>query len=178
MKQRVLTAILTAISVSAQRIPSSSYIIEGSNYILNPSNYNINPHTQLNTLFPSKFDLRDVDDMNFISPVKEQSPWGTCWAFGSMGAAEASAQYELWDEYGISPNDLLLDFSELQLGFFAYTALQESETDYPSQKGEGSYNISDKNILNFGGDRDIIISLLASGIGPFDENQIPYISKS
>eukprot|EP00833_Pecoramyces_ruminatium_P006649 jgi/Orpsp1_1/1180681/evm.model.c7180000074309.1 len=177
MKQRVLTAVITAISVSAQRIPSSSYI-KGSNYILNPSNYNINPRTQLNNLFPSKFDLRDVDGMNFISPVKDQSPWGTCWTFGSMGAAEASAQYELWDEYGISPNDLLLDFSELQLGFFAYTALQESETDYPAQKGEGSYNISNENNLDMGGNRDIIITLLASGIGPFDENQIPYINKS
>eukprot|EP00833_Pecoramyces_ruminatium_P017596 jgi/Orpsp1_1/1191628/evm.model.d7180000087439.1 len=177
INQRVLTAIITAISVSAHRIPSGSYI-EGSNYILNPSNYNINPHTQLNNLFPSKFDLRDVDGMNFISPVKNQSPWGACWTFGSMGAAEASAQYELWDEYGISPNDLLLDFSELQLGFFAYTALQESETDYPAQKGEGTYSTNDDNIFNIGGNRNIAISLLASGVGSFDENQIPYISKS
>eukprot|EP00833_Pecoramyces_ruminatium_P004108 jgi/Orpsp1_1/1178140/evm.model.c7180000064198.1 len=159
MKQRVLTAVLTAISVSAQLIPSDS--IEGSNYILNSSNYNINPHTQLNNLLPSSFDLRNVDGMNFISPVKNQSPWNSCWAFANIAAAEASAQYELWDEYGISPDDLLLDFSELQLGFFAFTALQESETDYPAQKGE-----------------DITISLLASGVGPFDENQIPYISKS
>eukprot|EP00833_Pecoramyces_ruminatium_P007224 jgi/Orpsp1_1/1181256/evm.model.c7180000076475.1 len=176
MKQRVLTAVLTAISVSAQLIPSDS--IEGSNYILNPSNYNINPHTQLNNLLPSSFDLRNVDGMNFISPAKSQSPWGTCWAFANIGAAEASAQYELWDEYGISPDDLLLDFSELQLGFFAYTALQESETDYPAQKGEGTYNISNENILDIGGNRNIAISLLASGVGPFDENQIPYISKS
>eukprot|EP00833_Pecoramyces_ruminatium_P006544 jgi/Orpsp1_1/1180576/evm.model.c7180000073960.1 len=187
--QRVFTTILTAISVSASYIPASSgdenssnsnniNIYKTSNYILNPSNYNINPHTHLNALLPSSFDLRDVDGMNFISPVKDQGYWGICWAFSGMAAAEASAQYELWNEYGISPDELSLDFSELQLGWFAYTALQEDETDYPAQKGEGNYFDDDINKLDVGGTRYLAITLMASGVGPFNEGEIPYISKS
>eukprot|EP00833_Pecoramyces_ruminatium_P002758 jgi/Orpsp1_1/1176790/evm.model.c7180000059018.1 len=177
MKKLVLTAVLTAFSVNAQFIPLNADD-DNAQYILNPSSYNINPRTQLNVALPSSFDLRDVDGMNFITPPQRQNPWGTCWAFGAISAAEGSAQYELWDQYGITPNDLLLDFSELQIAYFSYTAIQESETNYPSQKGEGNYVIDNKNILTKGNLRDVPISLFASGIGPFDEEEIPYTSKS
>eukprot|EP00833_Pecoramyces_ruminatium_P018884 jgi/Orpsp1_1/1192916/evm.model.d7180000096901.1 len=183
--KRIFNVILTAIAVSASYIPSStssddklSELIKNSHRILNPSNYNINPNTQLNALLPSSFDLRDVDGMNFISPVKYQGNSGWCWVFSNVAAAEASAQYELWDEYGISPDDLPLDFSELQMGWFAYTALQANETDYPAQKGEGIYFDDNINILDKGGNQDIFISLLASGIGPSDEKKTPFTSKS
>ena len=37
--------------------------------------------------FPEKFDLRD---RGVVTSVKDQSPWGTCWSFATMGASEAS----------------------------------------------------------------------------------------
>ena len=37
--------------------------------------------------FPEKFDLRD---RGVITPVKNQSPWGTCWTFATMAASESS----------------------------------------------------------------------------------------
>ena len=46
-----------------------------------------NPRIDVSTL-PSKFDLRDVDGKNYVSPVKLQNPWGTCWSFGATAAAE------------------------------------------------------------------------------------------
>jgi C1A family cysteine protease len=36
---------------------------------------------------PSKYDQRDK---GIVTPVKYQNPWGTCWSFGSTGAAETS----------------------------------------------------------------------------------------
>lgn len=38
---------------------------------------------------PVRFDLRDVEGNNFVSPVKNQGPYGTCWAFGTTGAIES-----------------------------------------------------------------------------------------
>ncbi len=37
--------------------------------------------------FPEKFDLRD---RGVVTPVKSQSPWGTCWSFATIAASEAS----------------------------------------------------------------------------------------
>lgn len=183
IKQRVLTALFTAISVSALYIPSDSdakkslKIIDDAHHIRNPSNYNINSNTKLNNLLPSSFDLRNVDNMNFISPVKNQGGWGLCWSFASVAASEASAQYELWDEYGITPDELLLDFSELQLSWFAFTALQD-EHYYPAQVGEGYYVDDDADVLDNVGWNNVVIALMASGVGPYDEKNIPYTSKS
>ena len=33
--------------------------------------------------FPEKFDLRE---RGVVTPVKSQSPWGTCWTFGTSAA--------------------------------------------------------------------------------------------
>ena len=37
--------------------------------------------------FPAKFDLRDK---GVVTPVKFQNPWGACWSFGGIAAAEIS----------------------------------------------------------------------------------------
>ena len=37
--------------------------------------------------YPSRFDLRDY---GVVTPVKSQNPWGSCWSFGGIAAAESS----------------------------------------------------------------------------------------
>ncbi len=61
--------------------------------------------------FPEKFDLRD---RGILTPVKSQSPWGTCWTFGTSAACETSllsmlglTAEEYLEKYGVE-----MDISE------------------------------------------------------------------
>ena len=43
--------------------------------------------TSVADTFPAKFDLRD---RGTVTPVRSQSPWGTCWSFATIAASENS----------------------------------------------------------------------------------------
>ena len=49
------------------------------------------------TDFPETFDLRDLNGKNYVTPVRSQGLFGTCWAFGTCAAAETSVLYEQLD---------------------------------------------------------------------------------
>ena len=52
---------------------------------------------------PSRLDLRKK---GLVTPVKQQSPWGTCWAFGAMAAAESGILADAGTTYDQSKLDL------------------------------------------------------------------------
>ncbi len=70
---------------------------------------------------PAKFDLRD---RGVVTPVKSQSPWGSCWAFGAIAASETSILSEL----GLTYDEFPLDLSERQLAWFSSTPLPDAQT--------------------------------------------------
>ena len=39
---------------------------------------------------PAKLDLRNYNGYNYVTPVKMQNPFGTCWAFAAIATAETS----------------------------------------------------------------------------------------
>ena len=55
---------------------------------------------------PAKFDWRNYDGKNWMTPVKDQSACGSCWAFSAVGATEAAHNIAADDP------DLDLDLSE------------------------------------------------------------------
>ncbi len=119
---------------------------------------------------PEKFDLsakfiKDGDETPYVTPIKFQNPFGTCWGFAAIAAAESSLLGSgLAEEDGYDASTLNL--SEKHLVYFINQALDRP--GHP-QDGEGTHaldtwTVSDK--LNTGGQMMYAMSLFASGIGP------------
>ncbi len=101
--------------------------------------------------------------------MKRQKPWGTCWGFAAIAAAETS----ILSEMGATYEEFPLDLSERQLAWFARTPLPD---DAGSQAGEGMYSTNDdpNERLNVGGFPFVATSVFFSGVGPILEEQAPY----
>ncbi len=117
--------------------------------------------------YPQAFDLRDVDGESYVTPVKFQNPFGTCWGFAAIAAAESSILGS-----GISRDDgydaNTLDLSEKHLVNFTHRPIAD-KTD--PQYGEGVYfdesvagTLEEK--FNDGGFPFYATSLFSSGMGP------------
>ena len=132
--------------------------------------------------FPEKFDLRE---RGVVTNVKLQTPWGTCWTFGTIAACETSLLSTMGlttegyrEKYGVD-----MDLSELHLAWFTAMPLPEvselSEGEYlydASQAGEGARRPEGKPPLRMGGTYLLATSSLAAGIGVAAESIAPYES--
>ena len=127
--------------------------------------------------YPAAFDLRNVDtngdnegDTSFITPVKIQNPYGTCWGFAAAAVAESSLLAS-----GLADDPEKLDLSEKHLAYFSTSYIDDPDDP---QNGEGMHfkgaTSADKKTsayrYNIGGFQLLATSLFASGIGPNDEN--------
>ncbi len=118
---------------------------------------------------PVCYDLRNDRGANYVTPVRVQSPFGSCWGFGAIAAAESSIISS-----GLAAADGLtnrtLDLSEKQIAWFTATAI--ADTSNP-QYGEGTVfrNQADAdNRMNAGGFITYATNLFASGAGPIAES--------
>ncbi|MCQ2795745.1 MAG: lectin like domain-containing protein [Bacilli bacterium] len=134
--------------------------------------------------YPTSFDLRKVDtnndgiDENYVTGVKFQRPFGTCWSFGSTAAAETSILYDLGQEAIIDDKDTI-DLSEHHTAWYAYTPLPQTDV----QGGEGLISMVDgvnenpSLRLNSGSTQFAASSLWASGMGVVQEPEFDETSK-
>ncbi len=137
----------------------------GNDNVLSSSNKSgESAEATLDAAWPDAFDLRDKGT---VTPVKSQNPWGTCWSFSTIAAAETS----ILNELGLTYDEFPIDLSERQLAWFSQTVLPEGSG---SQAGEGSTSADPNNRLNVGGQQFTATSILASGIGPVTEEDVPY----
>lgn len=155
--------------ISAQLAGSWEKTLEAGQLVLDsdPYDYEEGTASSLSAVdFPSSYDLREK---GIVTPIKLQNPWGTCWGFSAIAAAETSILSELGTTY----EQTGLDLSELQLAWFAATPLDESAGP---QAGEGtvSTNPESNQRLNIGGMPFTATSIFASGIGPLAESDVPY----
>lgn len=106
--------------------------------------------------FPSTYDLRAL---GFVTPVRDQDPYGTCWTFSATASLESSSL-----KAGVSNPD----YAEQFLGYFGY--IDQS----PSLVAFGDYSASDFPRTMIGGDDFKAIALLSRGTGAVSEADAPY----
>lgn len=115
---------------------------------------------------PESYDSRKL---GLITPVRNQNPWGTCWAFGALGAGEASLIKK-----GLA--DPSVDLSELHLSYFFFHAptdpLGNTKNDSVSLPATAA------NYLESGGNNLFTMFELASWAGAASETIAPYETAS
>ena len=124
---------------------------------------------------PASFDLRSVDtdgdgigDRCYVTPVRAQYPFGTCWGFASTAAAEISILGSVLKD---DPDAWkTLNLSEKQIAFFSHYYLDDPTS---SQNGEGVYSIKDEGADDIygGGSTFLATNTYAAGIGPTYESR-------
>ena len=184
-----------SVSSSADIEETGNPYLLTDNELLTPTEITEPEEKSYGSIDDTKFDLRDVvvkengEDVhkNFVTSVKSQSPFGTCWGFSITSAVEAS----ILGSYGMSfdknaasfqekqnahdfTGSTNLDLSELQIAWFAKHALPASHP----QGGEGIHYLEgyeDEAIE--GGFMFFGTTAFGSGMGPAYEKDIPYQPK-
>ncbi len=142
---------------------------------------------------PDKFDLRNVDTngdgegdgVSYVTPVKFQNPFGNCWGFAAIAAAETSilGDNELRGNYvadirkTTEADKIQMDLSEKQLTYFARTPINDPANP---QNGEGDKAMTlDPSedpvaaVYNMGGHAPNATTMFAAGVGPVLESVNP-----
>ncbi len=121
---------------------------------------------------PQAFDLRDPNGDgdradSVVTPVKQQDPWNSCWAFASTAAAETS----ILSKMGATAQATGLDLSERGVALASYNPIDQAIS--ASQAGEGFAGSANAG-MNAGGKPYFAIVSFSAGLGPIAESALPY----
>ena len=140
--------------------------------------------------FPEKVDLRDFNGKNYVTPVKFQNPFGTCWAFSLASVAEECYLFD--NDLGVPAGEenKQIDLSEKYFAWYMYHHITELEgeqgDDYlASQVGEGCYAddlVKEymNSLYDLGGYPERTVNIMMAGFGLMNEDDTvddtaPYI---
>ncbi|MBQ3330732.1 MAG: hypothetical protein IJG87_06090 [Ruminococcus sp.] len=131
------------------------------------------------TELPSRFDLRNVDGKNYVTPVKTQK-YGDCWTFALAGAAETAYLYANDMSAAAGEKNDQVDFSEKYIAWYMFHGLTGDDVVKgkvrASQAGEGfdpskaEEETGELTAYYIGGPFVQTANLFGSGFGPVDES--------
>ena len=143
----LVTAVSPIVPANAEDSPSLHLARSEKQFIMTASE-SLSASDEVYSL-PESFDLRE---QGLVSPVKNQNPYGTCWAFGAVNSLETNAMRR-------NPH---IDYSEWYLAHYAY----QGETAYPHDEADS--------ILDQGGYPGQVIGMFTNWIGIVNEKDYPY----
>jgi len=125
-------------------------------HVLSPISAGI--YARSTVALPSRYDLRDH---GVLLPMRDQAPFGTCWAFGALASLESSIRKAGMGDF---------DFSEWHLAYFAYVDESEALPAFTAYEPEfGADPIFDQ-----GGNNWKSTAILARWTGAVNEADRPY----
>ena len=105
---------------------------------------------------PKSYDLRNVDEKNYVTPIRDQGKLGICWTFATAGAIES----HLLKKNNLTYTDTSTLISERQID---YATSKDGIKDYRSE-----YMSFVDRVLGDGGNIYISTVALANGISSID----------
>lgn len=102
--------------------------------------------------YPEKYDLRNVNGVSYVTPVKDQDPYNNCWAFSAIGSLESAY---------LKKTGTALDLSEMHLSYYAF-------------KDPIGFTSRTADVLQNGGFDNMSVATMARWTGPVLESSAPY----
>ena len=130
---------------------------------------------------PVSYDLRAYGR---IPPIKNQSPWGTCWAFGALSSVESNYLTRLLsdnerEKISNLANELVdstdINFSPLHVAWFAKNDANRTRAFYNDADTTKKAWANSMTIIE-GGMPNVSLAYFARLDGPVLETDMPYFS--
>lgn len=146
---------------------TSGYIPSDLDYNTPVVNHSSDGISTIDNVVPSSYQT-DINYLNANYPeVRDQDPYGTCWAFSTMGLLE----YDLINHNLADKN---INLSPLQLAYFTYNFVQDPLGGTVNDTAYYHNENASQNFLNTGGNYEYSIRRLSQWIGAVNESDVPY----